>query len=557
MSMWYPPWVKEWEESSVPNWTVQQRHVWMREALRLRRKIQAVNYGREELEHYSALLSEFFEHFTIAGTDSLILEILSDGLGDIEPIWHGIKIEQGGVNDIPEWMHEELIKKVQERRNEYAAALPLKTHLEIGTKLLEPSLFKITKTKVQYYSKEFWRDLDDPESPLPLKLVFEKEININWEDIQSIKQFLPALLQEQSYKEMVESIRESLLKLSHDVLWPALFESKSRDGECLSLVLIQASTWQVPGVWNLHACSKTGKISDKTFPASNLIQSAITPPALCLNDALGAMFMRDSTHQQRQNDLRLYRRSKGISSQLRPEQEFYGSEDDDLEIYDRTWSVNPFERYGYIYDLACKRYMGLPQPKDFKDSELLLLNRVLKQAFVALALQTQEPVVAVFILQDTVQLCLRLIEEAEQSGSQGTESVLVPTPEGYQIEARFREWLIELGQRPDKTWSPWMHMGILELIAVTFRSLVLRRNGSLNKETKDWLKWCGHGFRAIVLSRSDLELLLTRDAFREWESSVQAPDPELTKIAQTFSGIEIDQEAIWFITSLLKRGKKT
>ncbi len=559
MKTWYPPWVKKWEESAVPKWTVEERHLWMSEALKFRRKIQAVNYGKGELDHYSALLSEFFEHFNIDEdtSGSYILEILSDGLGDVEPIWHGIRIGQDdGVQDIPTWMHGELIAKVGEYRNRHEEKLAFKTHLQIGKRLLEPSLFKVTKQKVQYYSKECWRDLDNVESPLPLKLALNKDVNVNWEDIESIRQFLPTLIQEPGYKEMIESIRESLWYLSHDVLWPGLFPNKSSHGEFLSLVLIQASTWQVPGVWALHAFSPTGKVSDKTCPKANLILSAITPPVLCLNDALGAMFVRDSSHEQRRNDLLLYRRCKGIT-QPPAEHEFYNIEADDRAIYNRDMSADPFTRYGFIYEAACEKYMSRRQPKHLEDAPLMLLDRVLRQSFVAMAVETQEPRVAVFILQDTVRICLKLIDEADRAHSKDVPPPLPAKLRNFPVAISAGQWLEHLIQVPHyEDWSRQRRSAILKLLAATFLSVALQRDGGLSEETRYWLEWCGHGFRSLVMSDADPEPWLTRDAFMEWEALKVGGDLEQTELWQAFVRAGVDREAIWFMTQLITRGEE-
>jgi hypothetical protein len=561
MNAWYPPWVKEWEEN-VPSWTVQKRHLWMSEALRYRRKLQAVNYGRNELEHYSTLLSEFFEHSALSEGDTFVLEILSDGLGDIEPVWHGIKVETGGIGDIPQWMHQEFIQRISERRNRHNDLLKFKTHLEIGQKLLEPSLFKVTTTKVEYYDKDQWHDLNEPDSPLPLKLAIEEGININWEDILSIKQALPALFKGDDYKKTVEDIRKSLASISRDVLWPALFHDRGHKGDWLSLILIQASTWQVPGVWALHAFSKKGKTSDKINPKSNLLLSTINPPVLCLNDALGAMFIRDSTHRQRQYDLRLYRKCKGITSQLPPDKEFYDSTEDDLEIYDRDLSADPFKRYGHIYNAVCEKYMAedseTPPSESLSDPSLLLLNRLLRQTFVAFATQPQEPTVSMFVLKDAVMQCLLVIDECNPSDLRSAGQILVSQHKENAVITDARGWLNSLDFKPQNGPPPQTSQGfherreeILGLLATTFLCVAANMGDSEPEETRSWLAWCGHGFRALVLIADTCNQSLTRDAFVQWRSSESPAAGLQTTIWETLEATGINGEAIWFIMELL------
>ena len=51
MHIWYPPWANKWKTVDLPSWTVKDRHLWMSDALHLRRKIQELNNERDELQH--------------------------------------------------------------------------------------------------------------------------------------------------------------------------------------------------------------------------------------------------------------------------------------------------------------------------------------------------------------------------------------------------------------------------------------------------------------------------------------------------------------------------
>jgi hypothetical protein len=562
MKIWYPPWASDWDESEIPSWTVQQRHLWMSKALGLRRRIQAANYGRDELEHYKTLLSQFFDPCNFEADHTTIIEILSDGLGDVEPYWHGLKVQSDGVSEIVEWEHQNFIQKVRERRAAVVNALVYKTHLEIGKKLLEPSLFKITESEVEYYSQSRWCELDTADCPLPLKLAVDHKNRINWEDIQTIRRTLPEVFKDESYKQTINDIKNSLLSLSKDVLWPGLFSDKYqkgtdklKKGESVSLVLIQASTWQVPGVWALHAYSECERVSKEDFKQAEL-QSTINPPVQCLNDALGAMFQRDSSHEHRQNDVRLYRKCKGIDDSLTPENEFYGISMDEIAIYEHSLSSDPLERYGHIYQSVCKYYAEEEEsqrPSDLRDGSLLMLERAVEQAFVSVAVQHREPYSALFILRDTVDLCVKLMSEASVDPEHRNDCLCSKFARS-QLVSNAHQWLVDFSRTPPSAQIsnlPQQSRRIIKLIGSAFMCVASRYQNTTNDEVESWFRWCGNGLRALVLG-SDSDSQLTRDAYNDWENSGGSVEAGQQPCSDILRKVGLQGEAVWFILNLIE-----
>jgi len=555
MHIWYPPWANKWKTVDLPSWTVKDRHLWMSDALHLRRKIQALNNERDELQHYDTFLSHFYESFDWTD-EEIVVEILSDGLGDVEPHWHGLKIGRGGIYILPEWMHKKLVSKVAERRTRVKGRLAFETHLKIGERLFEPTLFKITQTEVKYYSGNRWCDLDDPKSPIPLMLTKDNSEKAEWDKMEQIASNLHALFQDEEYKKVIEEIRTTLSALSEAVLWPALLDSEKKKGELLSLVLIQASAWQVPGVWALHAFSPKRKVAAHATTELGLVKSIIDPPMLCLYDVLGATFRRDSTHEQRKNDVRLFMRCKGITWKFGPEEEFYDLDENDQEIYDRPLSADPFERYGMIYQKAREKYakdvnMELPisQPNDIL---LVWLEKALKQAFVAWASQAESPLIAKLLIQDTVRLCLAIIGHVASANDSGIRHPQVVICLGSSMVSDAQRWLQSLDLFVEHEEAFHEHKEKLaKLLICSLLCVSLNNPTSFNDEAKKWLSWCGYGLRVLIFSTEGTGGLSARQKYNEWQQSGAELNAGQSALFKALQNAGLDNEAIWFIIELI------
>jgi hypothetical protein len=106
----------------------------------------------------------------------------------------------------------------------------------------------------------------------------------------------------------------------------------------------------------------------------------------------------------------------------------------------------------------------------------------------------------------------------------------------------------------DWTWQ--RRSATLKLLAATFLSVALQRDGSMSEETRDWLEWCGHGFRSLVMSDAGPEPWLTSGVFVEWEATKAGDGLEQTELWQAFGRAGIHREAIWFMIQLLMRGEE-
>ncbi len=554
MYIWYPPWAKRGRvDAPPPSWTVKERHRWMSDALHLRRKIQASNFDVGETENYSRMLSQFYED---PGEEMGVIEILSDGLGDVEPNWHGLRLGSGEIQVLPPWLQKELAAKVADHRRRVIEKFVFKTHLDIGRKLFEPTLFLVSRASVKYYHNDHWRDLDDPKAFLPLTLVKDGDEHIEWDKSEHIKQNLLRMREDDSYQKALIEIKKSLSVLSTSVLWPALLDSTNKDGESLSLILINASAWQVPGVWALHAHSLKGRMHNVSASETHVVRWIIDPPLLCIQDVLGATFRRDSTHFPREKDVRLFRKCKGVTSV-----EFDELDEEDRQVYDRPWSADPFERYGTIYRLVCEKYMrdaGAASPEQTSEEEpFFWLEHALKKAFVAWACQAESPEVSRLILQEVVRLCLGILRKTEPLAAKLREIMAPSFIPAETIAASAVKWLEAL-QAMAPLHEDYFQPGkkIVQLLVLGFLAAAFEENALHESQARNRLLWCSQGLRTLLMSASDAEALPNRQSYNAWLEAGMELSASAGVLFQKLKQAGVDEEASWFIVNVLQQAEQ-
>lgn len=314
-----------------PPYPSKARHKWLSEMLLARRMEYLQQLKAEFVRYYAVILDGLIN---LQGNWS-VYEILSDGLGQPEPHWHGIRAwsHPNAFECIPEDELRKLAGEIETRRRTHHWEIGT-THRGLGAYLNEPVLFcvqgeqgsstDIRVRDVWAFRFDKWHSLNDPECSLPLKGGCT-----------------------------IESIREALGSISASTLWP-VFWNESEVNSYLSLVGIFASVSSAEaGVWALHAASDC---SAWTPDVVNNTQAALamTPPMHCLLDVLVSGYERDKTHERRIADVRLFGRCIGkyLPDDCAESFLFDSIGFAAAEIYDRSLSADFLEDYGTVLHYA-------------------------------------------------------------------------------------------------------------------------------------------------------------------------------------------------------------
>lgn len=195
-----------------------------------------------------------------------LVEIISDGIRDNEPLWHGLKVDPRVELFRPDEI-ESLQKRVRDNRRSIGSNL--NTHFLIGRLFHRPVLLGVHQRKDRnitcyVHAGHCWEILEVAQH-LPLKVRTDG----------------------QSLTDAAREIAEHLRVLHSRVLWPAFFTNMGDPVERQSLVLIHASSWRVLGVWALHS-EGANLLEPHLMAAADVVRTVLHPMAT-LNDVFGAM----------------------------------------------------------------------------------------------------------------------------------------------------------------------------------------------------------------------------------------------------------------------------
>lgn len=345
------------------------RHVWLSHRLLDRRRLQAgSSRGRAPLDLYTKLLNGILP---LDGTWKLY-EILSDGAGHLEPFWHGFEVDQEHFYPFEEEERSRLAREIRTRRSEQEN---IDSHRDLGRILVEPALFCITGRRdiqamvadnVWYHAPSGWHSLDDAAETLPLEPKVRHSLGLDGS---------------------IARIRDSLLTLSSQVLWP-VFWPDAEENTYLSLVCVQGTAARATaGVWALHAGSRLAHLPEIQGRMPHL-RDAIDPPLLSLTDVLATEYARDNTDEHRRSDLRFFVRSTArpemvIGEDLSLDDGAIATlyEEDGLALYERRLRVDYLHHYGRMLDRTVSYLSERPIRYKEPRSPLAL---ALRYAFVAI-----------------------------------------------------------------------------------------------------------------------------------------------------------------------------
>lgn len=298
--------------ANAPSWLIDEeaivepiaRHEWMCRQLKDRRQAQ-IRGATGRL--YESLLNQLFDFGTPASppsdfaheTDPLVgkvFEVLSDGLGYVEPNWHAL-VSDG---EIPEIVAPDVLAQfhIRIRKLRDRLSTGTRTQRAIGNSLYESALFAVSNEGVWLLAMkpgaETWAPLPDGnDDVLPLKRGGQLTL-------QTLASSDPAA---------------SLIAIARSVHWPA-FLVGAQPSECLSLVLLHTSLWhEAAGVWAFHVrCNGATKIEPKSSVNLSSLRALVAPAVCCLEDVTGWAYEREGLHRVRQHNVNFRYHCLGITT---------------------------------------------------------------------------------------------------------------------------------------------------------------------------------------------------------------------------------------------------
>lgn len=303
MPDWTPPWS---EDSAHALSNTEQRHEWMCKQLVMRRETQmqlskhASGKGAVAINWYERRLSSLHPNVEIEN----IVEVISDGLGFIEPNWSALYAATHEAEGIARYSEQQLkstretVRKERDKLAFPGNVIRFKTQRAIGCDLYEPSIFLIMKDAV-YFCQSHKLDEGAGESVCEWQPVDKADLRLKkvGHELDTAK----------------GEISKSLYDLTSKVLWPAFFPHLE-DPSFFSLVLIYTSLWQeTAGVWALHAsCNNRLNTPPEAIKIADL-RNLIEAPIFCLEDVLGWSYEFEGTHSLKRHNVNFLYECQGMS----------------------------------------------------------------------------------------------------------------------------------------------------------------------------------------------------------------------------------------------------
>lgn len=329
-----PKWINEsYPEAAGPRSSEYERHRWLSRALAERRLATAAFQEQTLKEHYSALLTCAVNSKTLP--DGIqIVEVLSDGLGLLEPHWHAVRAGDATITcfddrDMEKYGKDIARFRARARETDTLGAYP--RHRDMGRRLADSVVFLVTdQGQVLAYcpDRQAWIDVSEEGS---------------------IRDLL--VLNDEKEEQQRLALRRSLFALSEQTLWPAFF--KEKEGQRLSLVLVATTPHSSFGsVWALHLLlpERLPIQSDET--RHELLVRLTRTPESCLRDAWSLSHLRDFSGGIRLEAVRLFRKFTGRRPEPQPT-DVVPYSNSDIRLYESLDGMGPEATFGRAFDAAC------------------------------------------------------------------------------------------------------------------------------------------------------------------------------------------------------------
>lgn len=262
------------------------RHQWMCDQLRDRRSRQ---FGLQSLLSTTAGASRAALNWyqTQLGAPGIIevVEVLSDGLGYIEPNWHAARVNEGEATGFQVLTRAQLFSyqhEIRQLRAKLGGGVHLRTQRAIGEHLYEQAVFLVSKSGTHLLSAGEWRAIDrDTAVPLITPGAEKEGTRARPDNLE---------------------IAEALKTVTTEVLWKAFLSLKAPT--TFSLVLLQTSLYhRGAGVWALHVASDKEFDPTKNKPTLTQLENLLVPPVRCLDDVLGWSNEVEGLHRWRERNV--------------------------------------------------------------------------------------------------------------------------------------------------------------------------------------------------------------------------------------------------------------
>jgi hypothetical protein len=358
-----PPWLVD--EATIVE--AQDRHSWMCRQLKERRQRQFRNASTESYGH---VLSQLFDTSPASVTQTEhIFEVLSDGLGYIQPNWHALEVTPGRTEIITQNAQAKFNDRIASHREQLSVGT--RTQRAVGKLLYESALFAISNSGIWLLStappSEQWVYLNTGDNgPLPIKTDTGMSRSLHTLDPVT-----------------------SLSAITQKALWPSFFVD-AKPCECLSLVLLHTSLWhEGAGVWAFHARFRGAEqIRPKKSVLLSELRSLVAPAVCCLEDVSGWAYQREGLHAQRRLNVNFLYHALGVLVPEWDQDGIVGSADVDRErdfsVYDLPADAAPSVTTRLILQIArggsscgCEKWKLVET--GFTAARLICLNRLQAQ----------------------------------------------------------------------------------------------------------------------------------------------------------------------------------
>jgi hypothetical protein len=489
-----------------------ERHKWLAKAL-LQYREQQVPAITGVLPHGEAARAAVARYYYLLLEDLIPLEkglaafeIISDGLGQPEPHWHGVRVTTSGCSPIGDSDREVFGAIVKEHRHSVGGSVP-STHRGLAEYLQEPALFCVLgkkqaegllATDVQFYREGKWYPLTSA-APLPL----QQKTAIDRERI-------------------IREINGTLRDLSQKVLWPAFWTVNPARKYASLIAIYSTPSQQNAGVWAIHAASNDisewGDIKLKEWA----VRQVMDPPMLCLFDVLAAEYERSSTHHSRIDDVRFYARALGVIEVGRSPEQLFASFKPARLIYERSADRDPLADYGPLLWQVIAKHLG--KEKEAVAQAKPIPTVAIEQAFVAYRIAALSPRVATDDLTKrqysggVVELLHRHVEElCNGSLSSAARSGFDPHTS---LEEKLARMLFEHAAEMGEWLNPTIH-GLLALVRGSIGTRRLSNRVTVPEAHRRWLE--DLGFKDTAANKATV----IADHFNLWPVSLRsAPSDE-------------------------------
>lgn len=423
------------------------------------------------MQLYGALLDGIMP---LEGTWKLY-EIVSDGAGHLEPFWHGFEVDKRQFYFFEDEERSRLAKEIRIRRNEHGE---VGSHRDLGRVLVEPVLFAITgqRSTNEIIAHDVWHHT--PVGWQPLNTANALPLGKSIRDSSELEAALA-------------SIRERLMVLSSQVLWPVFWPDGDGDSYITLLCVQGSAAGTEAGVWALHASSRDYRLT-RLHGQMSSIRDALDPALLSLTDVLATEYARDNTDARRRSDLRFFARCT-ISSQLNNESEIELDDDaiaaiyeeDGLHVYEQQPRADYIQYYGQMLDKAVAYLSGLSEIIGDRETPRPKIVLAIQHAFVAIRIAElhreeqmqaesypelegldtliQQSVLAALLFDSAERLCSEATDNKKSISIDAQQKVPSNHTRVEHFILQVREVLSDKRKQPHNRWLMWCSFALQAL----------------------------------------------------------------------------------------------